>query len=106
MDTLTKNNTNYILSNMKVTTSIKLDKQTKEDAAKLAKELGLSLSSIINATLKDFVRERRVEFRLQPELNEKTKKKLLEIEQDIKEGKNLSPAFTNVEDMMDYLLKK
>jgi len=88
---------------MKTTTSIKLDKDVKEQASKLASELGLNLSSVINATLKKFVTERRVTFSVEPELNAKTQKKFLKIQDDIKKGKNLSGPFTNVEDLFKDL---
>jgi addiction module RelB/DinJ family antitoxin len=88
---------------MKTTTSIKLDKNIKEDATKLANELGLSLSSVINATLKKFVDERRVVFSATPEFNEKTKTKFLKMRKDIKEGKNISKGYDNLEDLFKAL---
>ena len=95
--------TKYILCNMKVITSIKLDKQVKEDASKLANEIGISLSSIINATLKQFVNEGRVSFSIEPEFNEKTKKKFLRLLDDVEKNKNLSKAYTNSEDLFKAL---
>lgn len=89
---------------MKTTTSIKLDKKIKEEASALANELGLSLSSVVNATLKKFVTERRVVFSLAPEFNEKTKKDFLKLEADVKEGKNLSKAYTDVDSLKKALL--
>jgi len=90
---------------MKTTTSIKLDKDVKDSAAKLAEELGLSLSSVVNATLKQFVNERRVVFSAHPEFNEKTAKEIRLIRQEIASGKNVVGPFTDVDAMRDYLLK-
>ena len=90
---------------MKTTTSIKLDKDVKESASKLAEELGLSLSSVVNATLKQFVNERRVVFSTHPEFNEKTAKEIRLIRQEIAAGKNLTGPFTDVASIRDYLLK-
>jgi addiction module RelB/DinJ family antitoxin len=89
---------------MKTTTSIKLDTKIKEEATELANELGLSLSSVINATLKQFVTERRVVLSVAPEFNDKTKKDFLVLEADVRAGKNLSETYTNVEDLKKALL--
>ena len=97
------NNTKYILGIMKTTTSIKLDKDTKEQAAALAKDLGLSLSSVINSTLKQFVRNESIFLAVEPALNEKTKKEFLEIRDDIKHNRNLSKTYKNVKELREAL---
>ena len=88
---------------MKTTTSIKLDKNIKNEASALAKELGLSLSSVINATLKKFVDERRVVLSVSPEFNKKTEEKFLKIRKDIKEGKNIVGPFGDTDDLFNDL---
>ena len=89
---------------MKTTSSVKLDKDVKEQAAALASELGLTLSSVINATLTQFVKERRLHVAAHPEFNETTKKELRAALQDIKEGKDLSGTFNDISDMRAHLL--
>jgi len=89
---------------MKTTTSIKLDKGIKKEASKLASELGLNLSSVVNAILKKFVMERRVVFSLSPEFNAKTEKELLKIKADIKKRKNLIGPFHNLRDLENSLM--
>ncbi|MCR4311273.1 MAG: type II toxin-antitoxin system RelB/DinJ family antitoxin [Candidatus Taylorbacteria bacterium] len=88
---------------MKMTTSIKLDKNTKEEASKLASQMGLNLSSIVNATLKQFVTERRVVFSLSPEFNARTEKNVLKMKEDIKKGKNLVGPFDTLKDLKKSL---
>lgn len=88
---------------MKIVTSIKLDKDVKERAGKLASELGLNLSVVVNATLKQFINERRVSFSLWPELNKKTEQKFLKIRDDIKKGKNLSKGYSNSDELFKAL---
>ena len=88
---------------MKTTTSIKLDKDIKDQASALASELGLSLSSVINATLKTFVNERRVAFSVSPEFNKKTEEKFLKIRKDIKNNKNLSKTFNESKELFKAL---
>lgn len=89
---------------MKTTTSIKLDTEVKRKAAKLAKQLGLSLSCVINTSLKTFVNERRVVFSVTPEFNEKTKKKMSELHRDAINGKNIVGPFEDVDSLKKSLL--
>src|SRR3989344_6474301 len=50
--------TSYILCIMKTVITLKADKEVKESAQKVAAELGLTLSAVVNASLKQFVREK------------------------------------------------
>lgn len=86
--------------------NIKIEKDLKTKAQKVAKDMGLPLSSILNRYIKEFVQEKRVEFKESYVPNAKTAKLLDKIDRDIKEGKNLSPTFTNVEDAIAYLKGK
>jgi len=88
---------------MKTIINVKADKNVKEDAQKLAKELGLSLSAVVNAYLKQFVRTRRVDFSTAPSMSPALEKLLGEIELDIKKGRNLSPAMSSEKDIDDRL---
>lgn len=73
--------------------NIKTDKILKTKAQKVAKELGLPLGTIINAYLRDLVRERRVIISAGLTPNTRTMKILEEIEEDIKNGRNASGPF-------------
>ncbi len=46
---------------MSVIVNFKTDQSTKTQAQHIAKEMGLSLSSILNAYLKTFTREKKIE---------------------------------------------
>lgn len=74
--------------------NIKIDKEFKEQVKGVAKELGLPLGTIINAYLRELVRERRVVFSAPPSVNKRTKKLLEAIERDIRAGKNADGPFT------------
>ena len=97
-------NTTYILCNMKTVTSIKLDTEVKKEASKLASEMGLNLSAVVNATLKKFVRERQVVLSIPPEFNKKTRTRFLKMRQDVKNNKNISKVYTRVSDLRKALL--
>ncbi|PIQ68919.1 MAG: type II toxin-antitoxin system antitoxin, RelB/DinJ family [Candidatus Taylorbacteria bacterium CG11_big_fil_rev_8_21_14_0_20_46_11] len=90
---------------MKTVTSIKLDKSVKEEASKLASQMGLNLSSVVNATLKKFVTERRVVFSLLPEFNAGTEKAFLRMKRDVKNRKNIVGPFRTMDDLKESLLK-
>ncbi len=90
---------------MKTTTSIKLDKDTKEKATKLAKDMGLSLSSVINASMKQFISERRIVFSIEPELNNKSKEVLRDALRETKSDKKLVGPFDTVAKLKKSLLK-
>jgi hypothetical protein len=61
------------------------------------------LSTIINAYLKQLLRERRVDFALPLIPNKKTAKLLKQAHEDYKKGKNISPVFETAEEMDAYL---
>ena len=88
---------------MKTMINIKADKEVKENAQKLAKDLGLPLSGIINALLKEFVRNRSVSFSVIPTMTRALENVLGKVENDIKKGKNMSPVFSSADKANDYL---
>ena len=47
---------------MKVIINIKTEKEIKENAQSIAKEMGISLSDVINASLRNFIRTREIYF--------------------------------------------
>jgi len=88
---------------MKTIINIKADKEVKESAQKVAADLGLPLSTVINAYLKEFIRERSVRFSIEPELRPEVEKMLLQASKDYKAGKNIVRPFRNTEEMDKYL---
>jgi addiction module RelB/DinJ family antitoxin len=91
---------------MKIMINIKADKEIKEGAVRVAQEMGLPLSTIINAFLKQFIRDRKVTFEAPLIPTPKLEKILRKADADIKAGKNLSPAFKNPEDAIEWLDSK
>lgn len=84
--------------------TIKIDAALKNEAQELAKNLGLSLSAIVENKLRQAVRERRVVFEEEPLVpNAKTAKLLREIEEDIKAGRNLSEPAHSIEELEKQL---
>ena len=88
---------------MRTVIHIKADKEVKENAQRLASELGLNLSDVINASLRNFIRTREVYFSHIPRMTPELERLLGPIEEDIKKGKNLSPEFDNASEINRYL---
>ncbi|MBI3627630.1 MAG: type II toxin-antitoxin system RelB/DinJ family antitoxin [Candidatus Sungbacteria bacterium] len=86
----------------KILLNIKTDKKLKEEAQLAARELGLPLGTIINAYLKEFIREKRVIFSAPPVPNRRTQKLLMQIIKDIRGRKNARGPFTHKE-ALQYL---
>ncbi len=83
--------------------NIKTEPSLKEEAQELAEELGFSLSAIVTASLKQFVRTREVQFSAQPRMTSYLEGVLKEVEKDLKAKKRLSPAFSAGKEMDAYL---
>ena len=90
---------------MKTTTSLKIDKDIKEKASKLASSLGLNLSTVINHSLKKFIADKKITFEEHPPFNKKTEKLMLKALDDIKKGKNLEGPFHTIDELKEYLMK-
>jgi len=88
---------------MKTLINIKTDKSVKENAQKVAKDLGLPLSSVVNAFLKEFVRSRSITFSAVPKMTPYLEGILGKVEKDIKEGKNTTGPFKSAKEANRYL---
>ncbi len=85
--------------------NIKTDATVKRKAQKVASQLGFSLSSLINAYLRDIVRNKSVHFSLTEEPSDYLLRVLKESEKDRKAGR-VSPRFEKPEDAIAWLKKK
>lgn len=88
---------------MKTVLNVKTDKDVKERAQALAKHMGIPLSTVVNAYLKEFVATGEFRVSREPELRPEIQKELLAQLADTKAGKNMSPAFSTVEEMAAWL---
>ena len=88
---------------MKTTIILKTDKEVKEGAQKVARDLGLTLSAVINASLKQFVRSREAYFSLVPRMTPELERIIARAEEDLKKGRRISPLFSSARAMDEYL---
>ncbi len=87
---------------METVINIKTDKKLKEQASKLAKDMGFSLSSVINATLYNFVKNRELHITEAPRMTPYLESVVAEARRDYKLGKNIK-SFKSMKDLIDDL---
>ena len=83
----------------------KIDPQTKKLAMKTADDLGLTLSAVIKAFLKQFIHTKSITFSASEEPSAYLKDLMRQAEVDLKAGR-ASPSFNNGEDAVAYLKKQ
>lgn len=88
---------------MRTLINIKVEDDVKKQAKILASELGLSLSAVMNGLLKQFVRNKGVNLSLAPRMTKELEDYLDEIEDDIKNNRNLSPPMSTSKEIENYL---
>lgn len=88
---------------MKTIINIKSDKKVKQMAQGVAKDLGLPLSTVINAYLKQFIRNKEVYFSSAPRMTPELEEIIGLTRKDLKSKKNISPIFSTGEEADDYL---
>lgn len=80
---------------------IKIEPDIKKHAQKIADELGLSLSAVMKALLKQFIRTKSLSVGISETPNEYLIRSLKQSDEDIKAGRTLS--FKSGKDALDYL---
>ena len=90
-------------TNTKTLLTIKTDKTLKAGAQQVAEEIGVSLSTVVNAFLKQFVREKEITFSASYEPSTYLRSVIVEVEQDLKSHKNMSKKFHSAKELMKSL---
>lgn len=87
------------------TINIKTDTKTKKEAMAVAKEMGVSLTSVLNRYLKHFVKTKTEAINEEEIPSDYLKKTLKKAESNLKKGKG-SPTFDNADDAITWLEKQ
>jgi addiction module RelB/DinJ family antitoxin len=82
---------------------IKTDKNVKKEAQKVAADIGIPLSTVVNIYLKQFAQSKSISFSVAPKMTPALEKILGKVEDDIKKGKNMSPVFSSAKAANEYL---
>jgi len=90
---------------MKTVLNVKVDLKVKKEAQRVAKEMGLPMSIIVNNFLSNFIDEQQITFTsLAP--NKRLERRLKKIDEDIKNKRNFSPVFHSAKEAIAYLHSK
>lgn len=82
----------------------KIDPQTKREAMRTAKDLGMPLSVVIKAFLKQFITTKSVMFSASEEPSDYLKEVIKKAEENLKQGKH-SPVLRTGKEAIAYLEK-
>ena len=82
--------------------TIKTDDQTKKEAQALAKDAGITLSSLINSYLKQVIATRHIEIYAPEQMTPKLEKLIEQVERDRADGK-VSKPFDSADDFLKDL---
>src|SRR5689334_19837820 len=80
---------------------IKTDQKTRDDAKKVAEDFGFTLTSLVNAMLKQIARTKRLTLSMKEEPTPHMVEALKQAEEDDKTGKSMS--FNSAKDAIEYL---
>jgi DNA-damage-inducible protein J len=84
--------------------NFKTEKSVKEKAQKIAEQMGLNLTDVMNVYLRDFINKKELNIRIE-EPTEETAKDIMIALKEIKEGKT-SPTFDDVDTAVKWLDKE
>lgn len=87
---------------MKTQINLKIDSNIKHDAQKRAMELGLSLSSVVNATLGQFARTGQLELSVAPRMTKHLEDIIVEARKEHVSKKTFGP-FKSADEMINSL---
>ncbi len=87
---------------MKTQINLKIDPGVKKMAQKKAKDIGLSLSSVVNASLKQFANTGELHLYSSYKMTPKLEKIVEKAREEYKKGKSFGP-FSTVSELMDSL---
>lgn len=91
---------------MKTMLNIKTDKEIKENARQIAREMGIPLSTVVNAYLREFIQTREIHFSAPPKMTSRLERTIKQAEKDYKNKKNISSVFSHAQDAIRYLHSK
>lgn len=84
---------------MKTVISVKIDEDVKASAQEVANSAGLTLSTLVNAYLRQVAATRRIELYAPEPMTPKLEKLIEEVESELKNGK-ASKEFNDVEEFI------
>lgn len=90
---------------MKTVLNVKTDVEVKKEAQALAKYLGIPLSTVVNAYLKEFINSGEMRLQREPVLKASVAKRIEQAIRSAKTKKELSPTFDNADEALAWLTR-
>jgi antitoxin component of RelBE/YafQ-DinJ toxin-antitoxin module len=87
---------------MKSMLNVKMDREVKEGVQEFAREVGMPVSTIINAYLRQILRTRTLTISVPPTMTPYLERTIATARRDYKKKKNLSPILSTPEDVSRY----
>jgi addiction module RelB/DinJ family antitoxin len=90
---------------MRTLLNIKIEEDLKVEAQRVASELGFPLSTLLNAYLRQLIKNKTVYFTAKSSyyMSAELEDELRDVELDIKRGRNISKAFKSSSEAIAYL---
>jgi addiction module RelB/DinJ family antitoxin len=88
---------------MKTLLNVKIEENVKKEAKIIAQDFGLSMSALVNALLRQVIREKCLDLFVAPKPSKKLETLLKKMERDIQRSQNLSPKFSTGKKAIAYL---
>lgn len=88
---------------MKATIIVRTDKDVKEGATQLAKEMGVPLSVLVNAQLKNLIQDKQITFSVPYKMTPYLERLTARVHKDIKTGRNIAGPFNSAKEAIAYL---
>jgi len=88
---------------MNTVLNFRTKKTLKDDAQKVARELGVSLGTVMNLYLEEFVREKKLLLTSHPTPSSAVVTELAHMSAEARAGKHISPKFSDPEDAIAWL---
>jgi addiction module RelB/DinJ family antitoxin len=90
---------------MKTVLNVKIEKDTKQEAAKLANKMGLSLSAVVSSFLRAYIQTQELHITAAPRMTPYLEKVAEQALSDWTEQKNISGPFETAEQIERHLKK-
>ncbi|MEX0919602.1 MAG: hypothetical protein WDZ32_00480 [Candidatus Saccharimonadales bacterium] len=85
--------------------NIRIDEETRHELKKLASDIGIPASSLVNASIRQMVRDRSITLSAGLEPTPYLENIMQEVETDLKTNRNISSSFDSIGDMFNDLEK-
>lgn len=88
---------------MNTTITIKTEKKLRDKAKRTAKELGIPLTTAMNAMLRQFVRDRSITVSLEPKIRPEKLAEWEKISEEMDRSEGITGRFSNIKDLTAHM---